>query len=213
MLKSQKYIIDSVKEAVGQANSDIYLNLFKSMSNKQYKEWFNQHLATGILNVVIPHDGSVKVTTRKNIQLIEKHGGKILGPLTITTPEEGTRITPIDFYCIDMPVRVPTQSVEKGMAVSESKSVNELTGQRASASKMTPPETGLLYGLGLDSVLEEIVRNRGGDQGLERALTTMMAKKGEVSMDEISGFEEGVTSTRTLSSFFKGIHIKLFDDI
>ena len=213
MTASQKYIISSIKELGGKLNSDIYENMFKKMSKKEYVAWFEEHVVPGILNVVVPHDGSVKITSEKNIKLIKKNGGRVMGPITLTSEEEGTLIPAIDFFCVDMPIRVPTQSVEKGMAVSDSKRVNELTGQSASASKMTPPETGLLYGLGLDKVLEEIVRNRGGDKGLEKALTTMMAKKGEVSMKEIEHFEEGVTSTTTLASFFKGIHIKLFDDI
>ena len=138
-------------------------------------------------------------------------GGSVHGKLTIKD-SEGEFETPIEYYVVDLNVRIPSQTVDKGIAVSDSKGVNAMTGQVNSASKMTSPETGLLYGLGLDKVLEEILKVRGGDEGLQKALSIMLSKTGNVSMDTISKFSSGVTSTESLDALFKSIHIKIFDE-
>ena len=210
--KSQKFLLDFVKKVGGDTNYNIYKNLIDKMSVKEYREWVEKHIRNGRIHLMVPHEEVSRYTVGKSLALLKQMGGTVFGRLTITD-EDGTTESPIDFYVIDLPVRIPTQTVDKGVAVSESKSVNPMTGQMNSASKITSPETGLLYGLGLKETLKELIKVRGGDQGMQNALNTMLAKTGDVSMEDLERFASGRTSTETLDMYFKGIHIKLFDDM
>jgi len=208
-----KSIIKGMQENVGSENAQIYKDLFGPMSKKEFDDWMDTYLSEDkFLHAVVPNGGNSTFTVEKGLEYLKKNGGSTFGPMVIET-EDGIIETPIDYFVIYLPIRLPTQTVEKGMAVSEGNRVNILTGQTNSSSKMTAPETGILYGLGMNETLKEILRTRGGDVGQQQALSSLLATKGEASMDELAYYAEGVTSTVTLDTFFKGIHIKLFDDM
>lgn len=210
--KSQQYLLDFVKNVGGQTNHTIYKTLIDGMDKKTYRNWVETYIRNGRIHLMVPHEEVSRYTVSKSLSLLKQLGGTVFAPLQITD-EDGTTETPVDFYVIDLPVRIPTQTVDKGAAVSESKAVNPMTGQMNSASKLTSPETGLLFGLGLKETLKEMIKVRGGDQGMQTALNTMLSKTGSVSMEDIERFSSGRTSTETLDMYFKGIHIKLFGDM
>jgi len=210
MYKSQEYLLKKIKEIGGTLNESIYKSLFESFTKKEYEAWVEDFIRNGIINVIIPLDGSVPTSKDKTIELIEKSGGSIYGPLEITS-EHGTKETPISFLVMDMNIRIPTQTSEKGLAVSDDQKVNPMTGQVSAVSKLTSPEMGILYGLNLNSVIKEMTGPRGGDVGSMNALRTLLSQTGKVSLEELNRFSTGRKSTKTMDAYFKAIHINIFN--
>lgn len=214
MKKVKDFIIASIEELGGKSNGDLYRELFKPMNDKQFREWYDEFLSgeDDIINMILPNGGNDNISVERNIGIAAKYGIDFFAPL-VFEGEDGKVQSTIETFTIDIPAKVPTQTADKGVAVSDSKGVNILTGQTKAASKITPPETGILFGLGMVETLAELHRARGGDEGLQSSMLAMMAKTGEVSMESLEPFKSGVTSTTTLDSYFKSMHIKLFDDL
>jgi hypothetical protein len=214
MKKVKDFIIKSIEELAGKDNGDIYRRIFKDMNDKQFKVWFDTYLSdpSDILNIVLPNGMENKISVSRNIGIAKTYGIDFFKPL-IFENEDGKVQSTVETFTVDMNVRIPSQTVDKGVAVSDEKGTNILTGQAKASSKITPPETGILFGLGMVETLKELHRGRGGDEGLQQAIQASLANGGEVSMESIANFATGVTSTTTLDSYFKAMHIKLFDDL
>jgi len=218
MKKVQKYIIEHVRGLiggkVGEMNATIYSNLFKSMNDKQFIEWYKTYLSkdTDVLNVIIPNGVENTINVEKIQKYILKHFNyDFFRPLVYKEGKKKLESI-VETYTLLLNVRIPAQTVDKGIAVTKGKVPNILTGQVNSASKITPPETGILYGLGMTSTLRELHKFRGGDEGLKSAFENSLMSRGEATMNELDEHATGVTSTTTLDTYFKGMHIKLFHD-
>lgn len=209
MKKSQQFLLDGIKKVSDDFNVKLYTDLFKSMSDKEYKNWVETFVRHGILNLVVGNDP--KLDTRKIENELKKLGGGIYGKLEYEDKDGKITKSPIDFYVVPMFTKIPTQTAQKGLSVSKGKSVNELTGQIKGAGKMTPPETGILYALGLPNVLKEVLSVRGGDGGLATASKAMINANGKYDLNSIDPYGTGATSTDSLGNFFKSIHLKLLD--
>ena len=46
--QTTKFIISAIEEIAGKENGDLYRNLFKDMSAKDFDEWYNKFLKTRI---------------------------------------------------------------------------------------------------------------------------------------------------------------------
>jgi hypothetical protein len=212
--KTHKYIIENIEALAGKLNGDLYRERFKGMSDKDFDEWFKLFLADekDVLNIMVPSDGSVDISYEHNLKLASKYGVDFFERLTYKNEDGSTYKATIKSFIVDAFIRVPSQTAEKASAVSDTGSVNPLSGQMRTASKITAPENGILMGLGLKETMQELNRFRGGGEELQMGLRTLLAKKGEVSKEDLDYFSDTITSTETMEAYFKGIHIKLYPD-
>ena len=210
--QTMKYIIESIGKIGTNTNKAFYEKLFKGMSDKDFDVWFNDFLADdkSVLNVIIPQDGSIDISFERNEKLAKEFDVEFFGPLVIE--DQNGKITKpnIDYMVLDAFIRVPQQTVDKGSRVSTGKVPNPLTGQLNTASKITAPENGILWGLGLKETMIELNRIRSGDVGLQSGLRTVLSTKGKVSKTDLIYHKTGITSTKSLNAYFKALHMNLF---
>jgi len=215
--QTEEFILKYIKKLTGtDFNVNLYKELFKSMSDKEFDE-FMTRLKNGdfILQAIIPHDeGATKVTLKNNLNVGKELGVEffqhlLIGP-TDTEPRRKTKYKSLVHLA---PMRRMKQTVAKGLSVSENDKVRDaLTGQVSGPSKsamISYPELQLLITMDMDKSIKELVKYRGGDEGAMMATKQALLKYGRVNENFIEDYSTGVTSTKTLKSYFNGMHFKI----
>ena len=212
----EKFIKDWIyKITRSKKNVELYEDFFKSMNDKEFKEFMEQ-IKNGdlILNVLVPHDGDSDVKLDRNFKLAKELGYDFFQHLTVGPSEDMPKYkTPYKYMTLTLPYRRAKQTIEKGISYSEhDKSMDSMTGQPAGdsrSSRISFPETQLLVGMGIKEGLIELLRDRGGDVGAYHSLKNVLLKYGRVSDKVTSAYSDGVISTQTLKSLFNGMHLKI----
>jgi len=212
---AQEYILKYVdKIAPGGQNKELYSDLFKAMTDKEFDLFMGRLRDKKItLSVIVPHDGSVKVTVENNFKVAKEIGYEFFQRLNITDPNTGdTYLTPNRYLVYRMPVRRAAQLLTKKISVPKgNKKLDLLTGQVANgskASKITMPEIQMLSGMGLNDTLRELLKYRGGDIAASNAMTNALYKNGRVDADLLEQYSSGVVATQTLKNYLLGAHIR-----
>ncbi len=206
-----KYI-DAI--AKGGQNKKLYEDLFKSMSDKEFDKFMlGLKNKTITLCVVVPHDGSVKITVKNNEKVAKSLGYEFFQRLRMVDSDtKESYLTPNKYFVYKLPVRRTAQLLIKGISVPKDiKSTDALTGQVANASrssKITMPETQMLIGMGLEDTVEELLKFRGGDLGSRNAMMNILYKQGRVDKKTLEEYGTGVEATKTLKNYFLGAHIR-----
>jgi len=213
-LKAIAYFLPIIKEIGGSDNEQLYIDLFEKMSNKDFDALMVK-LRDGdlVLPVIAPNDGKNRLSVKKNFTLSKKLGFSFFQYLKF----EGDKniqdyITPNKFHVSRLPVRRAAQLLTKGISVpTDDRKIDLTTGQvtgDSKSSKLTMPEVQVLVGLGLEDSVVELMKYRGGDLGGLRAMDSIALSNGEVSQDTLEQYATGVTSTKTLKTYFTAMHIK-----
>jgi len=212
----EKYIVDMVyKITKSEQNKQLYLDLFKKMNDKEFKEFMEWLKDDNILNVIVPHDkGVTNITIENNMKVAKELGYDFFQYVFIgPTGDEPRRRSSKKYMQYILPFRRTKQTVLKGVSVSENdKKVDVLTGQMSGdsrSSRISYPEMQLLVGMGMTESVLEIASDRGGDPGAYRVLKQALLKYGKASRSMIEMYKEGVVSTQTLKSYFNGMHYKI----
>jgi len=213
--KTEQYILKYIdKIAIGGQNKELYVNLFKSMSDKEFNK-FMIGLKSGktTLSIIVPQDKSVKVTVPNNIKVGKELGYEFFQHLRMTDPITGDKyITPNKYFVYRLPIKRVSQLASKGIAIpKDSKHTDMLTGQVSGSSKavsITNPEVQMLVGMGLDDSVRELLKYRGGDDGARSAMMNLLYKNGRVDKETLEAYSTGVVSTKTLKNYFLGAHIR-----
>ena len=203
------------KIVTGDENVNLYKELFKSMSDKQFDEFMHKLKNKEInLSIIVPNGNKkIKVSLENNYKIAKEMGFDFFQPLIFGPDGDlpGYK-TPNKYMVMKLPVKRAAQLLSKKISIpKDNKSIDNLTGQVANdsrASKLSNPELQILLGMGLEKSLIELLKMRGGDQGEQRAMTGLLYKDGMVTQNEVSRYSTGVTSTKTLKSYFIGMHIK-----
>lgn len=209
---TEKYILEHIKLISGEFDYKLYKDSFSKMNNKEFDE-FMVRLRDGkeVLSITMPNDFEKKndnFTIERALDLAKQLKVKIFHKLTYTD----TMIkSPIEFIVLDLPVRRASQLLKKKIALAKNNnSRDSATGQvtnKSAAAKMSFPELQMLAGVGMEKSLIELVKNRGGDEGAERAMTALLEKNGTVSQDQIVSYSTGVESTHTLKSILNAAQL------
>jgi len=214
--KVQDYILKYVSEIThkNKNNIQLYEDLFKSMSDKDFNT-FMENLRDGktTLSVVAPNDNSVKITVENNLKIAKKLGLEIFQHLNYTNRENLPDFkSPLKYMVVKMPIKRVAQLLVKKISIPEdNRSIDLTTGQvtgKSQSSKITYPEIQFLAGMQLDNTLKELLKYRGGDLGGANALNASLMKTGRASEKVISQYATGVESTKTLKTYYLGMHIK-----
>lgn len=217
--KTEEFILSYIGKLIKgkQTNVELYKELFKSMSDKDFEQFMlDLRDEKRTLSVIIPNDNSekteYKVDIKNNIKLAKELGFEMFQKLVVGATEEiPGHITPNKHMIIKLPVRRVAQLVTKKISIpSDNLHIDSSSGQVtgvSKGSKLTNPELQILVGLGLGASIRELMKVRGGDLGAGAAMSGMLIKHGSVSQQNIEPYATDVVSKDTLRAYLNGMHI------
>lgn len=211
----QEYIIESIAAILPNSkhNREIYNNFFAKMSDTQFEAMMERMERTGeAFPFYHPNFTGDLIDVEHVVKLIEKEGGTIMEHIWITDPDTGTRYkTPIKYPVIMLPLRIQQQKLGKKLSVpKDNRHIDDLTNQPTSESKgagVSYPEIQVLYAMGLDKTLEELLKVRGGDEEAFRAYNNEIIATGAVNIGTISSNRTKVKSTKTVSAVLNAMYL------
>jgi len=197
----------------GSENTQIYKDLFASMSDKDFDE-FMQKLERGDIRlaVIAPNLNEPKLELERNLALADELGHQFFERIWVNGSNEvPPYLSPIPYLVVDLPLRRQAQLLVKKISIPEdTRSVDDFTGQptgKSKGSKISYPEMQILMALNLPASLTEFLKFRGGDVKGFDAMNAAISNTGGVSMDSIAHLGTRVKSTETLSVFLTGMHL------
>lgn len=212
---AQDYIIKYVdKIAQGGQNKELYINLFKSMSDKEFNTFMeNLRDDKQTLSVICPNGGKVKIGVENNFKVAKEVGHDFFQYLTITGDRDLPPYkTPNKYLVLKLPVKRAAQLLSKKISIpKDDKSIDLSTGAptgKSAASKLTNPEIQLLVGMGLEHSVKELLGPRSSDVGERNAMNQMLYKNGSASQAQLKDYSTGNTASKTLKKYWQGSHIK-----
>lgn len=197
----------------GSPNAQLYRERLEKLSNAEFEAYMAK-LRDGeeILSLIAPNLSDNKLSVERNLKVAKELGHDFFQRLWLTDPKTGTTyLTPVKYLVIDLPLRRQEQLLIKKISIPEdNRHVDELSGQPAGpskGSKVSFPETQVLYAQGLDRSIEELLKFRGGDIKAFQAMNRQIIETGGASQDAIKRTPSRVKSTETLSVFLKSMHL------
>lgn len=210
------YLLKMIEKIVpGGENRKILEESLAKLNEKEFSALMDDY-ASGKDRMVVylPNlSKTAKVSVENNLKIAEELGHDFFQQLEVHSPVkgEGSYLTPNKFMVIPLPARRQAQLLYKKLSVPEhSKSIDQLTGQAAGASRsarISFPELQILKGSGLDDPILELMKYRGGDIKGFDAMNKIIAQHGTASMASLEQYSSGVESTRTLNTFLRAMHL------
>lgn len=194
-------------------NIEMYETFFKSLKDKEF-DALMKRLESG--ETVLPYYQSnlskSPLTVKKILKLGDKLGIDFFQRLYMTDPVTGARyLTPHKYMIVDLPVRRQQEHVMKKKSVAtHSKFTDTWTGQAmgvSATSKISLPELMILESSGHVKAIEELIKVRGGDPIAFRESRQRLINQGRYNLKEIEDLNSRPTSTETLGTLLKSMHI------
>lgn len=212
---AEQFIIKYIEKITpGSGNSDIYRNIFKAMSDKDFDEFIND-IETGkkFLCVIMPNFDKSKISVENNLKVADELGHKFFQKLWIEGKGDmPTYLTPVEYMVVDLPLRRASQLLIKKISVPKhNKVIDSLTGQptgESKGAKLSYPELQVCVAMGLDNCMVELMKYRGGDIRGGAALNGMISKLGSANLTTLQNYASGVESTATLRTFLNSMHLR-----
>jgi len=210
----QSFIIEHVEKILpGGGNKEAYESLFAGMDDEAFGIWMKK-LETGEIRlcVLAPNQSPKKLDVQNNFNIAASLGhnffervwmdGKAGSPSYLSNPK---------YLIVDLPLRRQAQLLVKKITIPENtSSVDNLTGQpvgSSKGSKISYPELQILASKGLDRMITELIKYRGGDRQGFNAMNDSIARTGKVYQDSIEHLSSGVESTQTLKTYLISCHL------
>ena len=201
------------KIAPGSPAAGILEEYFKKMSDVEFDKYINdlesgkQHLVYYAPNFI------TKISVKNNIAIAKELGHSFLQKLYIGPSSTSPKIlTPITFLVCKLPVCAQSQTLAKKLSTPGVNTITDTyTGQVAgddAAAGLSYPEIQILASMGMDKTTIELAKYRGGDRKGLVAYNAMLSRYGSVSLNSIAQFSSGVESTKTLSVYLTGMHLR-----
>jgi len=218
-MKNRKKVEDFIlkyvdKIAPGSNNKQLYKDMFKEMSDKEFKVFMDNLKKKKLtLSIIEPNTKKSTISVENNYKIAKELGFSFFQRLTIRgKPGIPDYTTPNKYLIMALPVRRASQLLTKKISIpSDDKSIDLTTGTvtgKSRGSKLTMPEIQILAGMGLNKSIKELMKYRGGDLGAKNAMSALLMKQGSVSQDVLDRYSTGVVSSKTLSSYWNAVHIK-----
>lgn len=211
---TEQFILEQVEKILPDVgNKEAYTNLFASMDDTAFDSWMKQ-IKEGVIRLCIlaPNQSPKKLDVQNNFNIAKSLGhnfferiwmdGKAGSPSYLSNPK---------YLICDLPLRRQAQLQIKKVTIPENiSSVDNLTGQPVGASKgskISYPELQILASKGLDNMIVELFKFRGGDRQGFNAMNDSIAKTGKVHLGAIEHLASGVESTQTLKTYLVCAHL------
>jgi disulfide oxidoreductase YuzD len=198
----------------GGENKQIYLDMFKDMSNKEFESMMERFKnKEQFLSVVVPNSNKVSMDIARNYKIADELGYSSFQHLTMGNSIDDTLIKTNNKYLVlNLPFKRASQSLIKKISIPEdNNSIDLMSGQvtnKSKGAKLTMPEIQILVGSGLKASIKELLKYRGGDIDGQRAMETLLDRYGSASQDILEQYAGGVISKHTLKSFLLAMHLK-----
>jgi len=197
----------------GSPNAALYKKRLEAMTDREFEAFIVRlENEEEYVSLIAPNLSSPKLSVERNLKIAEELGHKFFQRLWLTDPATGTEyLTPVPYLVVDLPIRRQQQLLVKKISIPEdNRHVDELTGQPSGpskGSKVSFPETQVLYAQGMNRSIEELIKFRGGDIKAFQAMNRQIVETGGASMDSIKRTPTRVKSTETLGTFLKAMHL------
>jgi len=196
-----------------ESNANRYRELFKTMTDNDFDTLMKSYRdGVDTVQIQAPNLSDVKITVKNNLVVGKELGYDFFQRITVTDPATGQKyLSPKKHMILALPFKRQAQHLIKKISVAtDNDSRDDLTGQPTGHSKgstISGPELQVLYSLGLDAVIEELLKVRGGDEAAYTAMTKQAHATGGFSLKQASAAGDGVKATETLSAYLKACHI------
>lgn len=194
-------------------NRELLETRLKRMSDKQFHK-FMEDLRDGVITFEIkaPNLNASKLSVSRNLKIGKELGYDFFQRLSLKDPATGQQyLTPHKYMILSLPFRRQAQHLVKKMSVpADNDSRDDLTGQptgKSKGSSLSNPEMQVLYALGLDKTIEELLKVRGGDAAAYTSMNKFAFESGGFSLEQVAKAGGKVKSTETLSTFLKACHL------
>jgi hypothetical protein len=189
--KVESYIYSLMNKLDSSKNTtNIYKNLFKMMSDKQFQS-FMEGIRDGDIRLIVILPNMKNDLKMNDIERIaEEYKVQIFDSLLFTSSTGRKYTTNKKYLILNLPVRRVKQYLFNKISLPESdERVNVLTGQVMppdKGSKITDIETKILANKDLDTTILELIKLRGGDTKAYQEMKRLIEDNGTVSWDELS---------------------------
>lgn len=213
--KITQFIVTAINDIIPDGkNSVLTKDFLESLSDNDFIDYIKK-LGTEEkrLAVIVPNNSKPNLNLENNFKVAKKYDIELFHRIWLEKPDGRGKYLSNDKYLIlKLPVRRQQQLLLKKISIPENnKTIDNLTGQPAGdskGSKISYPEVQMLASLGLDKSLNEFMHFRGGDLQGFNVMNTIIQRTGGVSLDAIRPYSGEVESTKALSVFLSGMHLK-----
>lgn len=207
------YFIDKFRP--GSKNKEMYENLFKRMSDKDFEKFIDDLEAGEILVLYAPNMEAPSLNIRTNIKIAKELKVELYQHLFLTDPHTGQLKKTANKYLVgDAITRRQAQTLDNKSSIPRSGgSIDQRTGQFSArenrGARFSGPELHVNASKGLNKMIVETIKYRGGDERGYNLFKQAIYNEGEVSIDFLkSNFDTTVKSTKTLSIYLKAMHLQ-----
>lgn len=212
--KTEEFILRFIEDIDPSGyNKEIYLKIFKQMSDKQFDTYMkNIRDEKSYLVLFKPLYEANGISVENNLKIAPKYGMEFFEHLIYSNSQDSPDYkTPIKYLVIDLPYRRQSQTLVKKVSIPDhNKVIDELTYQptgESKGAKISYPELQVLIGMGLENSISELIRFRGGDRNGFNAYNAMFLRYGTANLKTLENYSSGVESTKTLKSYLTACHL------
>lgn len=206
------YFID--RFAPGSENVEIHRQRLAAMSDSEF-EAFIERLEQDeeVVAFFSPNFTKHPLTLKRNFEIAKELDHEFRQHLYLTDPHTGQVVkTAVKHMVLDLPVRRQVQMLYTSNTIPEhNRQIDERSGQATGASagaRLSYPEIQVNAAKGLDAMIVELIKLRGGDEKAFQALNQSILTTGGASQNEIMAREPTtVKSTQTLAVYLKAMHL------
>lgn len=203
----EQYISTAMAQVLpGNKNPEIYADFFARLDDDQFEALLDRMEKDGeSFPFYHPNFTGKNIDLEHLIGLITKEGGAFMEQIHMVDFETGQKfLTPIQYPILRLPLRIQQQKLQKKMSVpKDNKHVDDLTGQPTTESKgsaISYPEIQILYAMGLNKTMQELLKVRGGDEKAYREYNNEIIATGGVNIESIVSQKTKVKSSKTVGS-------------
>lgn len=190
-----------------------YQERFAEMTDDQFVKWI-EDLEAGrdYLCIISDNMNGNNISVENNLAVAKKRGVPMHERIWLVDPKTGYRyLSNVAYPVFYLQVKRQIESIENKRSIPKiaSKKKDDLTGQvsgDAAAMALSQPETQILYAMGLDAVIVESLKYRGGDIKGGEEFDRSLLETGEVSINNLLQTQTRVKSAETLRAFLTGMN-------
>lgn len=206
------YFIDQFRP--GSKNKEMYETLFKSMNDSEFESFINDLEKGESLVLYAPNLEKPALNIDANLKIAKQLDVEIFQHLYLTDPHTGQLKKTANKYMVgEAVVRRQAQTLDDKSSIPNSKGrVDQRTGQyvgEIKGARFSGPELHVNASKGLDKMLLETVKYKGGDERGYSLFKQSIYQTGEVSIDYLmNNFDTAVKSNKTMSVYLKAMHLQ-----